>query len=104
MEKVFFKMILGDVIAADTSTGEFITAFLDSHTLIGRLPAGTEMVVNGKTTGAEPAPIGRSEGLRLWAAAGKSRFVIKLSPEGVEPDFAESFEAGRPGLRLGPIS
>ena len=93
LPEVHFSLILGDVIAADTPTGNFIATFLDHHTLIGQLPLDAAMVVDDRTIGTKPVPLGNSEDLTLWAATGESRFAIKVTSDTNSPDLTDAFTA-----------
>ena len=88
-----FKMVLGDVIAAATPTGDFIAAFLDHRTLLGQLPDHATMQAHGQAIRSQPSQIGSSDNLQLWAAKKESRFAIILTSDGKAPDLTKAFAA-----------
>ncbi|MFH1614546.1 MAG: trehalase family glycosidase [Planctomycetota bacterium] len=86
-----FKIILGDVIIADSVNGRFIIAFCDDHILTGQMPAKAKMVINGTTIGSEPVVIGQKDNLTLSAVSKDERFAIVLSTDDKKPDFVSAF-------------
>ena len=76
LEKLRFRMILGDTIEADTAKGPFLAAFLDHHALIGQAPAGSSLIVGGQTVKSKPVRLAQHEKLEVYAVAKGRRWAV----------------------------
>ena len=77
-----FRLLLGDALVADCANGPFRAGFVDHHTVVGEMPAGTEMLADGERVGKDPICIAGNQEVALTAVASHTRWVLHVHATG----------------------
>ena len=76
---VTFKLVLGDVFAAESPTGSLRAVFLDHHTLAGEAPEGARLLLAGRAAGEAPVVARMPNGCALHALQRGRRWALLMA-------------------------
>lgn len=81
MPPLRFERILGDAIVAHSAHGPYCAAFLDHHTLIGEMPSGASLAIQGQPMTDTPQPAVQGDRFTLYGVARGRRWALLLVPK-----------------------